>query len=941
MHDKELDRSVLPVSPSEIHSMDVCRSEDDQGGTVPKDHATATAGMKLEVQDTGQPVNEHNCTPQAYPDGVSPEAVHGCSTENGSRPTTQQSVPANNDQDGSACESGNKRANSSSSSDEDAPREYHRSSRDKIREDLESGKYDIPLLRNPVLTENVAAPSGGIPPPLPPQRQSRHRSRFDRSYLLPDRKKPLNAQIMEHVKDWAELASRIEDDQRRKEVLDRVFETLANVWYEALRVGYNPGHYEPSQPLQSARRTSSTITTTKPRKEHGPGRPPGATARPRQRSATRDPILTSRSHKDGPFWAITAGELQEAGISEQRIRQRAASWSLQQGNELLEAVTQCLGHDICRGDWWNVTKTTKLNPWGRNLMVYSLYEVQMSRQSITHLETLYRGFSQARQKENTQRRIDEEQQRLSLFMALALEINEKEVSSRSPTPPVQEHKAADEPRGLAKVAHVNEVDPTTEATPRASSVEKNALKHPLPTEDVVVVDREEPPSKRQKRQTDMTNQALATSGGQWDNESTVDAINTATDVSKSYASAEVPDSKKGRYIQFHILPRVNEMLTKAGVSATTSTNWGSLRDALKNAGVSIDDRNALTRQINVGYEQGWHLSGQDTKMCTQSGTRAADNRVPQEMPVKEETQALPAREDTQASLAKQETQASPTKEDTQLLLAKEDTQVSLAKEETQALPAKEEKLESVAPLEHRRRSLIVKLSVPSDFDPSDLSSETVFSHKGFKYRYTRYSTLAQRKSMDEVLDTYVRGKIRPQASLGAFWRPEPRYGKYEVLTHPHDSARTSIIHGFWDLKDGSQVQGAEWFYHGNGEIEHPGQTTAHDDDDDDPVSMAPSAAGSKPGATSSPADPPVNKNLKNVIHLKRDSANWTVDNGGSATNTRRPNVIKPKHKAAGVVLPSPSLTTARSGFGSSEKRQRRNRKRASGDDSDNDGDYQP
>ncbi|KIX01419.1 uncharacterized protein Z518_09145 [Rhinocladiella mackenziei CBS 650.93] len=88
------------------------------------------------------------------------------------------------------------------------------------------------------------------------------------------------------------------------------------------------------------------------------------------------------------------------------------------------------------------------------------------------------------------------------------------------------------------------------------------------------------------------------------------------------------------------------------------------------------------------------------------------------------------------------------------------------------------------------RSLIVALRASPTFNPAELSSDTLFSHqRGFKYRYTRNSTLAQRRSMDEPLDTYIRDWSKTSA-----W-----YGRYEVLTHPDDPERPGIIHGIWDL----------------------------------------------------------------------------------------------------------------------------------------------
>jgi hypothetical protein len=193
--------------------------------------------------------------------------------------------------------------------------------------------------------------------------------------------------------------------------------------------------------------------------------------------------------------------------------------------------------------------------------------------------------------------------------------------------------------------------------------------------------------------------------------------------------------------------------------------------------------------------------------------------------------------------------------------------------------------------ESRRRPgpLVVSLRLPKAFNPEDLTSERVFRHKGFTYRYTRSSTLAQRASMDEPLDTFIRYWLRPGPGVDGNWR----FGKYEALTHPDDPDRTTIIHGIWDDKGGNPVQGAEWFYEGNGEWQPEPATTPnpqdeHDDDDDHDDSAGQDTP--TPGKSSL-----VNKHLKNVIRLRRDSASWTVStNDKHKSRKKQASKDKPK-----------------------------------------------
>ncbi|EXJ78070.1 hypothetical protein A1O3_09231 [Capronia epimyces CBS 606.96] len=1033
----------MGVTQTEGHS--------EQGSDV-----QSTTGIQMESRDKDQLKGQQTTKKQEYPVQSSPKSAHADPSGTATDPTIQQSVPVANRQEDGAYNSKHKHSNTQGLAAEKRSGTTQSAICTAFREGLESGKYEIPEWGKQNGTGKAATPvSYGFPPALPPNYRSRHRARFDRACLLPDRKLPFNAQIMEHVKDWADLGSRIEDSQRRKEVLDRAFETLTNVWYEALRVGYDPGPSEPTgKGPKSAQQTRTTVVSSKTKKEHGPGRPPGPVGKSRQKSPSRAPIFISRSHRDGSYWAITAGELQEACVSEERIRQRATSGDLKEGQQLLEDVLQRLGGTISRSDWWKTIKTTKLNPWGRNLLLYSLYEVQMSRQSISHLEQLYAGFSQARQRENTQRRIDEEKERYNLFMALALEVNDKASSSRSSTPPDAQADTGesshcpvetppvmnlDPPTDVGSLASIikladavlNETDPanlitcleaggltdisniadvlpdgprsildrtkhnmgalllharetcslsesngqaadfnadrkdcekaqvleskifqkkkilqlllplleaelyraqkrethahvawddahvTGENSPLSSETQahivtgslstgNNALKHALSAEDLTAVEGELSPMKKQKTHQDqqVDSPSLTAVSGECDVAGKNTGATTGENKLEARArrvqnSVEQPDSKKAQYIRFQILPKVNDMLTRAGMAPATTTSWRQLREALGDAGVPIEDRNALTREINGGFEQGWQIPEQDASTSAPSGALTTNGDCPQAV---------------------------------QQPLQADDIMLS-----SRTIPT----------MEPDRRSLIVKLPLPLTFNPAELSSDTVFSHKGFKYRYTRQSTFAQRKSMDEVLDTYVRERSRPQPELMADWRPEPRFGTYEVLTHPEDPERTSIIHGFWDQRDGSQVQGQEWFYHGDGEMEHMGQheqltTEDNDGDSGNDDQTTPLSDVNAQSTATSQSNSLVNKHLKNVLRLKRNSTHWTVDK--SSVEKKGRSKSKAKHRVTSMVGPSPlsqSMTTTRSGASSAERAKRHKTKRNHAKDEDYDTEYQP
>ncbi|KAL2412714.1 hypothetical protein ABEF95_002526 [Exophiala dermatitidis] len=410
-----------------------------------------------------------------------------------------------------------------------------------------------------------------FPPAVLRSQSSRHRARFDRSWLLPDRNLPLKAQIMEHVKDWAELGSMIENDQRRYEVLDRAFLTLRNVWCEALRQGLvasndsapmaaesmpqsnrtgsgsQMGSNSAAMVTGSIRQTSRTGPNSQTRNNSGPERPAN-TGKIRQRPS-RDPkfyFLHKTDPRDTYTRAVTFGELEEAGVSPERIRQRAESGNLQGGDELLDAVLKHLGRrDIRKMDWFRLTRSTNSNLSGRNLMLWALHEVQLLRQSMKQLESFYQNFSQDRQRENTDKRIKEEKGRHDLLMALALEVDKISPWSIAKDKPMYGtgvSRFAVLPPPSQQTLDMVAVAPETDK----SSREKRSGKRPLTSEDVDMVDIEVlPPTKKQMTEQagGMVKQRPKSSGSAVGDEPT-DSSSALEDKRSKTKSAERPADRE-------------------------------------------------------------------------------------------------------------------------------------------------------------------------------------------------------------------------------------------------------------------------------------------------------------------------------------------------------------------------------------------------------------
>ncbi|KAK4940517.1 hypothetical protein LTR10_019391 [Elasticomyces elasticus] len=658
-----------------------------------------------------------------------------------------------------------------------------------IREDLAAGHFNIPDINGQHI-DHESPPPGTyrFPRASSPYYESLHRRRFSRTHLLPDSSLPFNSQVMEHVKDWAQLASTIQDEAKRKEVLDHVFEVLQKVWFEALRIGYDPGAISDNG--------LPPVTRAKPRKEIDP---------------MKTPIFISRSYKQSELWAVTAGELEEAGVSENRVRRRAAG-DLDLGDALLqEVLVDCEGV-ISKEDWYAVMERSELNPTGRSLFLYALFEVQWSRYSLEKLQKLYKKFHTRQQKENTQKRIDAEQERHDLFMALALEVNERTGSSRSPSPTPNQ----DRPKEVIEVDQNSDPHATLSAESGPDDV-------------------------------DIDTTELSTTPGLMSNEAESTAV----------------------------------------------------------------------LHITVGSDSG--------------AASPTDLKRPLSLEVAEEKELLPLTKKLKSLESHPDTSR-----DVSIMSEKLDPTRQPVYPPHEGLAQEDQGFRRSTRKQSKKQLCLVTLHIPGGFNPADFSSEKVFSYKGFDYRYTRSSTLTQRRSMDEALHNYVQSWIKPQKGLDLTWR----FGKYEALGGPHDDERKTVIHGFWDNKDGSKVEGAEWFYEGDGEWQPSVEVEAQqpmargfiDDGDDDVLEEE-----EEEDAPAVPKITLVNKHLKNAIQERRSHGKRKTRNSGKKSKEKS----KKRGRVGSLPAPSPLSQTVSSATSSSNKNSRSSRRatrsaRKSSDGSDED-----
>lgn len=903
------------------------------------------------------------------PKPIEPDSIceeYNRSTTAGSPlPTTPMLPDTNDPSSGSPSDKGDFALDAVSGTSEDV--------RTLIRQDLRSGRFDIPTYQGHQSGEGPATLSPLYKFSLRPSplRHDEHRQQTSHPFHLPDRNHSFSTQIVEHVGDWAEWGTRIPNEERRKEALDCVFDTLTKIWYEALRLGYDPGaavtafSQTPSMKVATGRGKKSTLRSPQ--------------QRPRQRKETspsRMPFLMSRSHGLGPGWAVSFGELHEAGLSEKQVAKRAASGSLQEGEALLAEALETLGGEITTANWERVTQVTKANIWGRDLFLYALYEIVQSRTSIAHLQDLYESFSTLKQRENTQKRIDEEQQRHDLFMALALEINDPTTSPTSPDPSDgqsrREGSLIDGEELLEKQKHLQDfvhlIEALLEETDDTSlvTVFENS---PFSYDDLIIEMSEDTATnldRSKKALNDLLSHAKeSTSKLSGQELQTVDfdtnldlcseiqqleeqigqrkqaltamlsLLNAELDATMSNKVCEddsvvIQDAAIGelssppndeRSVDETALPEATASLSKRSVDITDEAGMPERKKQ------KVANQREMSRIRGDGDKEGNHESlnlvdaaNSDARqaLCSVGALEGEHeqfiktNVVPKVNEIFVKQGDLPTATTPWNVLRGALERAGASTEQRDALASEINARGCFVEEADASRGSMEEesscRLTGVDDL--KRPSLVVTLRLGSSFDPAELSSKALFAHKGFQYRYTTESTLTQRRSMDEILDTYVRdwtksSQVRDNTI---------RFGSYVILAHPDDSERTSIIHGVWNMRDGSQAEEHAWFYR---DITQPRHNDSSSGEDQNKSVL--------------------NPKLKTIIRLRNADSNRTVD----TTNSTRFNKRTGNKKRDAPRPGTKSSTSFSRANVSSANRPKRHRARKSYAESDDDDEYCP
>lgn len=796
--------------------------------------------------------------------------------------------------------------------------------RSNIRNDLQAGNLDIPPFKG-VSASIQSRPDHRSPALLGLNVEPRFQWRLNRSVLLPDSDLPLSSQILAYAQSWGSWAQDIPDEQLRERMLDRIFEMATNAWYEALRIGYKVGVPE-SRPATSK-------TSRKRAKLPEDDLPAGLRGRPtkRERSLTKLPILTA-SHKSGLAWAVTAGEIEAAEISENQIRRRAAyDVNLEEaGNGLLATILELYNGRITERDWYNTEEKTKLNPLGRDLQVYCLYEVLRSRGAIEQLKSYFAGFKTDKQRENTQKRIDEEKERRDLFMALALELDEDTPPLSLPISPSGSREGSlnnvqlstiDPVKKLTQIEQVlRSIDiilEETESTYLLSIFDLHEI-----SDDDLTTEMSFGNASSHLEQCKYTLKEILSYARELNtlSDNVIVAFNLDTNVDMVAWTLDLEQKILDRKETLrHLLPLLTMERDVAKKGAEKANSTADKQDTpTQLPPPTIDVPMTASPEPNFTTTPKRPLQEDDLGTPTDTLAPAVDDVPMTELPAS--TPALPPNHTLEEDepRAPAETLVPPVND---VLVTSELSLTAtpkrpledddnkgvpempkLKKQKTEdhgQEPKSEIPIQTIdAVLEKPDPSLRVTLRLLSPFDPTQLSTRRIFHERGFSYRYTPMSTLAQRRSFRPILDNYIKQHCNHLS----------RFGTTAALGFPDSPSGLEIVSGVWDLQDGSCVLDEE------ATAVNRDETEQDQDQDQDPAALADrdatnSGQNKKDKATTAgPSDirnyDTVRKIPKKAVRLKLNLPAPKRSNTASSTFTstasNKPiSKMRPKRQTAG------------------------------------------
>jgi hypothetical protein len=229
---------------------------------------------------------------------------------------------------------------------------------------------------------------------------------FDHSDIVPPKDISFHDQVLAYNQRWAMWIHELKDPALRESLLQWAMAATEKAW-----------HYGIDRRLYSCPVESSVATGKKTR----------MTNRNDDNLLLIDGIETipiALYKNNIQNYRITNKEFRATGADCSAVDIRIARGDVAAGENLFNDFVEELDtRTITINDWKNRKESTLANPYGRDLFVYALHEVQIAKHEIRKLESFLPSHKTLNQKRNTAARILEQTARITHYLAMAVELD--------------------------------------------------------------------------------------------------------------------------------------------------------------------------------------------------------------------------------------------------------------------------------------------------------------------------------------------------------------------------------------------------------------------------------------------------------------------------------------------------------------------------------------
>lgn len=611
-------------------------------------------------------------------------------------------------------------------------------------------------------------------PPSPPEGRASEMdlvNRYD-GIFNPPPGTPLHIELVSYIRYWQHWLPHVLDQTTKTKLTQCIGEALTKVWLAGIDKGHIPKRVPegieelPLQELEKAidaQHAQEMLAKLKKLTD-----PAKVVLVNTQRYVRTDYGRSGFSATaKPPNYSITTGEVSEAGIRWSLVQARVARGDLTAaGEDLMQRATN--GQPIIPSvHWRGIKPLTPNNPIRRDLKMYCLWEVCRCDAQIVELEILVDNSPQGEAHEAAQSNLDAEKKLRNTLLAIALELD-----PQTKTIDLVGNDEDEEDDGIEELTTTPQFPTNNHIRERTQGTSSSAVQ-------------------------------IAPSQAR--------SITPA----QSYLETEIaviepdPNRANGKYffavynyIRDQVRPRANKLLGQ-DVLEDHVAHWRTINKALKDGNVSVGRRNELAVDINQFYSQ-LDLEEKPDFSEFPSPLEVWQAIPPHGLSFQEFKPAFPeVKNFTKPAWA-----------------AIVNSVARLVDGRWMPKPSSEAFLTPELPPIGFREHKVVRLQILaiSQFDPEDYSARTVNNTMGFRWRYTNSSTIAQRASMDEVIQDHVVSAIASDRLYiqESGRKNPPRSGRYDVLAHPADLDGPAVVHGLWDVSRGRMTDDPnfQWFFDG-------------------------------------------------------------------------------------------------------------------------------